>query len=270
MTRDGVPVRAADAAAAGARAGVPVRPADAAVAGARDGTPTRALVLQHGDSGPPALLAEWLDERGIAYDVHRTYVGEPMPGPGGYSFVASLGSDRNPDDTHDPAVADELVLLERAVEQDVPVLGLCFGGQALAVVLGGSVERAPEPELGWSTIETDEPELVAAGPWLQWHYDRFSTPPGATEIARTARAPQAFRHGRHLGVQFHPESTAEIVAQWAALDAERLRARGIDDGPGLIAATSERREAARTAAFALFDGFLERATSAAPIAARRG
>jgi hypothetical protein len=63
-------------------------------------------------------------------------------------------------------------------------------------------------------------------------------------------------------VQFHPESTVEIVGQWAAIDRER--AGHVD-----LAATPEQREAARAAAFALFDGFLERAT-AAPIAARRG
>ena len=142
----------------------------------------------HGDWGPPGLLAEWLDERGIPYDLHRTYVGEPMPDPAGYAFVASLGSNRNPRDTGDPAVAAELVLLGRAIEEDVPVLGLCFGGQALAAALGGAVETAPAPELGWTEIETDEPELVPPGPWLEWHYERFSVPPGATEIARTAAA----------------------------------------------------------------------------------
>jgi GMP synthase-like glutamine amidotransferase len=222
---------------------------------------TRALLLQHGVWGPPAQLADWLDARGIPYDVHHTYVGDPMPDPGGYAFVASLGSDRNPNDIDD-SIAAELALLRRAVERDVPVPGLCFGGQALAVVLGGRVEPAPTPELGWTEIETDEPELVSSGPWLQWHYDRFTTPPGATEIARTKEAPQAFRHGRHLGVQFHPETTVEIVSEWAAIDRER--AGDVD-----LAVRPEQRAAARTAAFALFDGFLERAT-AAPIAARRG
>jgi GMP synthase-like glutamine amidotransferase len=154
----------------------------------------------------------------------------------------------------------------------VPVLGLCFGGQALAAALGGEVETAPAPELGWTEIETDEPELVPPGPWLEWHYERFSVPPGATEIARTDAASQAFRHGRHLGVQFHPESTVEIVERWAESDAERLAALGHGDGGALIAATPEEREAARTAAFALFDGFLERANDPAASAAavRRG
>ena len=74
-----------------------------------------------------------------------------------------------------------------------PVLGLCYGGQVLAAVLGAEVGPAPMPELGWRTIETDDPELVPAGPWLEWHYERFCTPPGATELARppTRRRPTA-------------------------------------------------------------------------------
>jgi GMP synthase-like glutamine amidotransferase len=125
---------------------------------------SRALVVQHGPWGPPGLLAEWLDRRAIAYDIHRTYEDGPMPDPRGYAFIATLGSNRNPNDTDDPAVAAELVFLRDAIEHDVPVLGLCFGGQALAAALGGDVERAPTPELGWTEIETDEPELVPPGP----------------------------------------------------------------------------------------------------------
>jgi GMP synthase-like glutamine amidotransferase len=238
----------------------------------RNGTAARrpALILQHGDWGPPGLLAEWLDERGIPYEIHRTYVGAPMPDPAGYRFVASLGSNRNPRDTHDPAVAAELVFLRAAIDEDVPILGLCFGGQALAAVLGAEIETAPAPELGWTYIETDDPELVPSGPWLEWHYDRFALPPGATELARTEHATQAFRHGRHLGVQFHPESTPEIVAEWAAADSERLQRLGLGDGSRLIAATRAERDAARAAAFAFFDGFLAIANDpAAPAAAVR-
>jgi GMP synthase-like glutamine amidotransferase len=229
--------------------------------------PDKALVLMHGDWGPPGLLAEWLEERGIPYDLHRTYVGAPMPDPDGYAFVASLGSNRNPRDTDDPAVAAELILLRRAIDVDVPVLGLCFGGQALAAALGGEVEPAPTPELGWTHIETDDPELVPPGPWLEWHFERFTTPPGATELARTAHATQAFRHGRHLGVQFHPESTVDIVARWAASDRERLAQLGLGDGTQLIAATEEERAAARAAAFRFFDGFLAMANDPAARAA---
>ena len=169
-----------------------------------------------------------------------------MPDPERFAWIASLGHDKMAGDMHDPAVAAERELLARAVERDVPVLGLCYGGQVLAAVLGAEVGPAPVAELGWRAIETDDPSVIPAGPWLEWHFERFCTPPGATEFARTADAPQAYRYGPHLGVQFHPEATVEIVAGWARADGWRP--------------TSPRRRTssprARDAAFRLFDGFL--------------
>ena len=222
-----------------------------------------ALIRQHGHWGPPALLGEWLTERDIPFVIDESWRLGPLPDPASYSFVASLGSKHSPRDQDEPAVIAELELLARAVEQDVPVLGLCYGGQVLAHVLGGTVEAAPVPELGWHGIETDDAELIPAGPWLEWHYDRFTTPPGAVEVARTAHATQAFRHGVHLGTQFHPESTVDIVAKWASSDAERLAAIGVSDPAALITASPAQLDAARAAAFRLFDAFLDPVAAAA-------
>ena len=57
-------------------------------------------------------------------------------------------------------------------------------------------------------------------------------------------------------MQFHPESTVEIVAEWVELDAERLPGLGILDGLAHIAATPAEQETAAAAAFAFFDGFV--------------
>lgn len=204
------------------------------------------LIRQHLERAPPGRLAEWLAARGLPYDVSRSWRLEPLPDPEDYAFVVSLGHDLGAADTHDPAIHAEHELLRRAVARDVPVLGLCYGGQVLAAVLGATVARAPAPELGWREIESDEPAVIPAGPWLTWHYDRFQTPPRATELARTADASQAYRLGPHLGVQFHPEATVEIVEGWA-------RSEGVAPPPP---APPERRRAARDAAFRLFDAFL--------------
>ena len=214
------------------------------------------LIRQHEEMTPPGLLVEWLRERGIPFEVHPSWDETAAPDPAAYSFGASLGSPYGPNDTHEPGVVEELKLIGAAVEKDVPVLGLCFGGEVLSAVLGGRVGRAPVPELGWREIETDDPDAVPAGPWLEWHYERFTTPPGAVEVARTADAVQAFRLGPHLGVQFHPESTVEIVAHWASMDTERLTGLGIQEAADLLAVPSEREDAAREAAFRLFDAFL--------------
>lgn len=223
--------------------------------------PARGLVLQHGDWGPPAILADWAHARGIPLDVHRADRGEPLPELDGQAFVASLGSPHNPHDGHVAHVAAELRFVAQAVARDVPVLGLCFGGQVLARVLGATIERAPRPELGWHVVRTRDPETVPAGPWLQWHYDRFTLPPGAQLLADSPVGVQAFAHGPHLGVQFHPESTIEIVRVWADHDRERLAALGVADGAALLERGRHHAEAARAAAFDLFDAFWARAST---------
>jgi GMP synthase-like glutamine amidotransferase len=220
-----------------------------------------ALILQHGDWGPPGVLGDWANERGIAFDIHYAHRGEPLPELNGQAFIASLGSPHNPADTHIESVARELDYLEQATERGIPVLGLCFGGQMLARVLGGTIERAREPELGWCAIESSAPDVVPEGPWLQWHYDAFTLPPGAEQLASSRAGVQAFAHGPHLGVQFHPESTIEIVKEWARVDADRVRDHGVDDGEALLESGRHHAEPAARAAFHLFDAFWERARS---------
>jgi GMP synthase-like glutamine amidotransferase len=137
------------------------------------------------------------------------------------------------------------------------VLGVCFGAQALATALGGSVEPSPRPEIGWTDIETDIPTVVPPGPWFQWHYDRCVLPPGAVELARNAVGPQAFRAGRSLGVQFHPEITTAMVRGWLDLGgAEQCVRHGVDPDE-LFARSRAMEPAARIDAGRLIDGFLD-------------
>jgi GMP synthase-like glutamine amidotransferase len=217
-----------------------------------------ALILQHGDSGPPGVLGDWAAARGIELEIHHAHSGAPLPALNGQAFIASLGSPHNPADLHIPEVAAELAYIEQAIACEIPVLGLCFGGQMLAKALGGEIEKAPHPELGWHTIDSAAPEIVPPGPWLQWHFDRFTVPTGAELLATSAAGPQAFTHGRHLGVQFHPESTIEIVRSWARSDDERVRALGIGDGQALLERGRGHATAAVSAAFDLFDAFWRR------------
>jgi GMP synthase-like glutamine amidotransferase len=175
------------------------------------------LILQHGADGPPARLGDWLDARGLPFEVHPVSE-QPPPDPGEFSFVASLGSERSAGET-DGWVPLEIAMLRDAVAADVPVLGLCFGGQALAVALGGGVELMEMPEIGWIPVESTDPS-IPAGPWLQYHRDRIKLPPGVGQLASSPAGPAAFRYGRHLGLQFHPEADAELLDLWARLDTE--------------------------------------------------
>lgn len=214
-----------------------------------------ALLLQHDLLAPPGILEDWLRESGMTAMIHHVTEDGELPAPDGFAFVASLGSRRSPGQTEDPCVARELKLLRTCVEREVPVLGLCFGGQALAVVLGGTVEVMGEPELGWCRVETAAPHLIAEGPWLQWHYESFTTPHGAEELASSAMGPQAFRLGPHLGVQFHSESTATSVARWALHDRDRLPGPLEDYLERLKVGERRHGRKAADAARRLFDGF---------------
>ena len=100
----------------------------------------------------------------------------------------------------------------------IPVLGICFGGQVMSRVLGGTVARSPRAELGWYEIESADEKLVPRGPWFQYHWDSFTFPPGSTQIAHNELCPQAFVYGRTLGLQFHPEIDLNVLDLWLAME----------------------------------------------------
>jgi len=225
----------------------------------------KALILQHQGDAPAGLALEALQARDIPWQIVRLDRDEPLPDPNDVTFAISLGSEASADDELE-WIATELAWLRAADRADTPILGVCFGAQMLAVALGGGVSRASRPERGWVHVATDEPELIAAGPWLTWHDDEIELPGEAQLVARNESGVQAFRLRRHLGVQFHPEATPEIVAGWGQENGDRA----IDHGALMDAAA---RELSRAAAAKLFGGFIaavDRRYTARPAPAPRG
>jgi len=176
----------------------------------------------------PGFVGEFLRGAGYAFtECHRERASD-WPDLAGVHLVVALGSDWSVYWDHIRGeVAAESALLQSAHASGIPVLGICFGGQMLAHALGGSVGRAPEAEIGWCAVESAVPELAGDGPWFQWHADRFQPPAEAVRLARSDRAEQAFRVGRTVGLQFHPEVNESIVARWAGGGAEELARYGI-------------------------------------------
>src|SRR5687768_3005334 len=109
----------------------------------------RLCVLEHQADAPAGLFAEWAAARGHRLEVRRVPDRDPWPDPADYDAIVPLGSEASVYGTRAPWVAEEVGLLRRAHAASVPVLGLCFGGQALAAALGGEVSAAPAPEIGW-------------------------------------------------------------------------------------------------------------------------
>ncbi|WP_083410633.1 type 1 glutamine amidotransferase [Mycolicibacterium rutilum] len=198
----------------------------------------KVLFLYNEHLATEALLGEAFTEHGFDVDTFEVVpadrraqpAGEVVfPDPTGYDVVVPLGATWP---VYDPALLDtwvstEMAMLRDAADAGVALLGVCFGGQLLAQTFGGSVARSPAPEIGWYDVESADDSLIPAGRWFQWHYDRWTLPPGAVEVARTADASQAFLLGRTLALQFHPEVDRSLLELWLAIDDGELAEFGL-------------------------------------------
>lgn len=190
---------------------------------------SRVLFLRNEHLATEALLGDAFTDHGFdieTFDVVPTGRNPSsagpvtFPDPAGYDVIVALGATWPVYDEclRSSWVGDEMLLMRDAAEAGTALLGVCFGGQLLAQAFGGTVSRAPRPEVGWYDVASDRPEIVPGGPWFQWHFDRWTLPPGATELARTAGASQAFVLGRALALQFHPEVDSDLLKVWLAAD----------------------------------------------------
>jgi GMP synthase-like glutamine amidotransferase len=218
----------------------------------------RIAFLQHSTSDVPGLLGEFAGDLGLDVTVRRPDHGpDHLPSIGSFDLLVVMGSIESVYDAAIPWITPERALVAATVDAGVPVLGVCFGAQLLAEVLGGSVTRGEQTEIGWSDIRTTDLSRVGPGPWLNWHHDVITCPPNGEELARSDLALQAFVSGPHTGVQFHPEATVEVVNGWID-DARDGGGVADDDVRALLAGFDERGRGADTQTRALFTGFLDR------------
>ncbi len=189
----------------------------------------RVLALTHGVYFGSGLFADVVRERGFELVEWEASLGPPPDVE--YGAVMTFGGRTHPDEDGDKAwLADELGLLDRALQAGTPLLGICLGAQLVARAAGGGVFAIDEPERGWTDVE-----LTSAGvedPLFRGWPERFrafeshayswQAPPHAVELARN-RFSQAYRVGEHAwAVQFHPEVSAQQVEDFLLRRADEL------------------------------------------------
>ncbi|MCK9794804.1 type 1 glutamine amidotransferase [Isoptericola sp. 4D.3] len=239
-----------------------------------DPRPTVVLVQNSPHSGPGRLPA-WLEEDGVtAVVVQGADLADRVPtlatGDDGVDGLVLLGGGLLPDeDERAPWLPHERALVAEALEAQVPVLGICLGGQVLAHVTGGTVTgRSGETEKGLCPVRllddaADDALLGLLAPladagevWMvESHVDSITgLPPEAVHLATSdACGVQAFRVGDLAwGLQFHPEAAPERIGTW---DADELAGLGYDRDELLAAALerapeNEKQARALAAAFA--------------------
>lgn len=223
----------------------------------------------HDHISPTGPVSQHLRKRGFdvdeivvvpKQDLHNPNVAFTFPDAAAYDVLIPMGAPWGAwdDGCIGRWLLPEVEWLRHAIGADIPVLGICFGGQLIARALGGTVARAPKAEIGWTPIHSDDPTLVPTGPWFQFHYDRWTVPEGARELARNSAASQAFQHGRSLAVQFHPELTAHGLLGWLnAGGREQVLSDG-QDPEVLLTHTLAEEPQAVVRTNALIDSYLER------------
>lgn len=215
----------------------------------------RLLVVQHEPEAPAGWLGEWWAGAGVTLDVVRGDLGEVVPARlEGHDGLVVLGGYMGAnDDVEHPWLGPTKELLRDAVRRGAPVLGVCLGHQLAAVALGGDVGRNPSGR----TIGLAPVALTSAGsadelltgldgaPAVHFNDDAVLVPPpGATVLATLPDGrPQALRLAeRAWSVQFHPETSPEIFADWMRSE----HPDGLDDATrGLVDGVGAAREALR-------------------------
>ncbi|HTT31055.1 MAG TPA: hypothetical protein VMG37_21755 [Solirubrobacteraceae bacterium] len=211
-----------------------------------------AVVLQHRDDAPDGVLADVLAAAGFRSTTVRIDRGEALPDAASITLAVTVGRDGAMDERGSQWVDAELDWLRQADRAGTAVLGVGFGAQALALALGGGVQRASRARHGWVWISSSIPGWISPGPWLAWQEDVIRLPPKARLLAQDPVGPQAYMSDRHLGVQFHPEVNSKMLGSWIATG----HGSSVDT-QGLLEFASREHRAASAAAHRLLSTYIQ-------------
>jgi GMP synthase (glutamine-hydrolysing) len=214
----------------------------------------------------PGLVGEALDKLGVPYKIVRTFDRQALPRPREVRATIVLGT---PVSVRDYLRHDYLRRLfeymAETVRFDIPLLGICFGGQMLAHVMGAAVDLNEQKEIGLYKVRLTEEG--AADPLFagferefevfQWHGDTFRLPKGATSLVEGVTCKnQAFRRGRAVAIQFHVEPKSDEIPLWCDAYADELAGEKLTK-EAIVADFNKRRKALEQLTTRLIENFLK-------------
>ena len=213
----------------------------------------KALVLQHVPYEGLGTIYSHLALRNIEAEYIKLYKNDELPADlAPYSCLIVMGGPMGVyDEDKYPFLIPEIKLIEKALEKDMPVLGICLGAQLMARAAGARVYPGEIKEIGWYGLSlTGEglidplfnglPEELTV---FQWHGDTFDVPSGATLLASSLSFPnQLLRIGeKGYALQFHLEVMEDMISAWIDENrAELLALKGVIEPDVIIRETPAR------------------------------
>ena len=152
-----------------------------------------------------------------------------------YSGIIILGGPMSVYDNY-VYLKNEQKLIKKAVDMNIPTLGICLGSQLIAEAMGGKVYPGNLKEIGWHDIEITENGskdifngiTTLKNTVFQWHGDTFELPESAIILAKSDTYVQAFRIKTAIGIQFHIEVDESMINEWIRVYSKEILDLNLD------------------------------------------
>ncbi len=213
------------------------------------------LVIQHAEHEGPGTFAEEMKKQNFTYDTLMASSEAIFPSSTKLEEYGGLLIMGGPMAVYEekkyPWMKKENLVIQEALRQKKPILGVCLGAQLLAKAagVGGRVYPGEKPEIGWLPIRLDDwfykrnPLFFQIDPTkphtvFHWHGDTFDIPTEGYRLAWNENYPnQAFCfQGNAVGLQFHVEMTDEMIRQWLESPESRVQVMAAGSDPDKVIA----------------------------------
>lgn len=165
-------------------------------------------------------IEDWIKKSRHSLEYTLIYKNEAFPETIDFDMLIVMGGTASVyEESKYKWILEEKKFIRNVLGKSKKILGICFGAQIIASVLGSRVYPGTCKEIGWFPVRFKKellndfqflPEDITS---FHWHGDTFDIPPGALHIASSACTPnQGFIMGEQVvALQFHPEMNRKAV-----------------------------------------------------------